>query len=53
MQARSHGLTGRAAWARARAAYARLAADDGRVPATVEVVYGHAWKAAPRKTPAD
>jgi len=51
MQARSHGLTGRAAWARARAAYARLAADDGRVPATVEVVYGHAWKAPPRKTP--
>ncbi|RDE51549.1 MAG: malonyl-[acyl-carrier protein] O-methyltransferase BioC [Candidatus Accumulibacter meliphilus] len=52
MQTRNHGLTGRAAWARARAAYARLAADDGRVPATVEVVYGHAWKAAPRKPPA-
>ncbi|WP_291996603.1 hypothetical protein [Candidatus Accumulibacter sp. ACC012] len=52
MQARSHGLTGRAGMGQGRAAYARLAADDGRVPATVEVVYGHAWKAAPRKTPA-
>ncbi|WP_374680702.1 malonyl-ACP O-methyltransferase BioC [Accumulibacter sp.] len=50
MQARSRGLTGRATWATARAAYARLA-DAGRVPATVEVVYGHAWKAPPRKTP--
>lgn len=50
MQARSHGLAGRSTWAAARTAYARLAADDGRVPATVEVVYGHAWKAAPKKT---
>jgi malonyl-CoA O-methyltransferase len=31
-----------------RAAYAAVA-RDGRVPATFEIVYGHAWKAAPRK----
>jgi malonyl-CoA O-methyltransferase len=24
---------------------------DGRIPATFEVVYGHAWKAEPRATP--
>ena len=35
-------------WERMRAAYAALA-RDGRVPATFEIVYGHAWKAAPRK----
>jgi malonyl-CoA O-methyltransferase len=23
---------------------------DGRYPATMEIIYGHAWKAAPRKT---
>jgi hypothetical protein len=23
---------------------------DGRIPATFEVVYGHAWKAAPKRT---
>ena len=23
---------------------------DGRIPATFEVVYGHAWKAQPRTT---
>lgn len=26
----------------------RSAISDGRLPATVEVVYGHAWKAAPK-----
>ena len=25
-------------------------AKDGRIPATFEVVYGHAWKGEPRKT---
>ena len=33
-----------------RAAYAALA-RDGRVPATFEIVYGHAWKAVTRKLP--
>lgn len=49
MHGRRQGLTGRMAWAAARAAYERLA-RDGRLPATVEVVYGHAWKGQPRKT---
>ncbi|HRF13330.1 MAG: malonyl-ACP O-methyltransferase BioC [Candidatus Accumulibacter phosphatis] len=49
MRARRHGLMGRSAWAAARAAYPQLA-HSGRLPATVEVVYGHAWKAPPRKT---
>ena len=41
---RSRGLTGRAAWARAREAYENWR-EDGRLPATYEVVYGHAWRA--------
>ena len=47
--ARPRGLTGRHAWERMVASYAALA-RDGRVPATFEIVYGHAWKAAPRVT---
>ena len=49
MQARRRGLTARATWAATRSAYMRLA-RDGRLPATVEVVYGHAWKALPKTT---
>jgi malonyl-CoA O-methyltransferase len=47
---RPRGLMGRARWARA---VARLEAlrRDGRIPATYEVIYGHAWKVAPRTTP--
>jgi malonyl-CoA O-methyltransferase len=47
--ARRRGLTGRRAWARMIDAY-RALARDGRVPASFEIVYGHAWKAAPRRT---
>jgi malonyl-CoA O-methyltransferase len=47
--ARRRGLTGRGVWERARRAYAELA-RDGRLAATVEIVYGHAWKPAPRAT---
>lgn len=46
---RRRGLTGRGVWDRARDAYGALA-RAGRLPATVEVVYGHAWKPAPRST---
>ena len=49
MRARRRGLMGRSAWAEARTTYARLM-RNGRLPATVEVVYGHAWKAQPKKT---
>lgn len=46
---RRRGLTGVGRWKRMREAYTRGA--DGRIGAKVEVVYGHAWKAAPRKAP--
>ena len=49
MQARRRGLMGRDAWRAGRANYEKLLVD-GRLPATFEVVYGHAWKAQPRKT---
>lgn len=48
MSARRYGLMGRSAWRSVREEYEKLAAD-GRLPATFEVVYGHAWKAAPKK----
>jgi malonyl-CoA O-methyltransferase len=44
---RRRALSGARRWARASAAYAALA-REGRVAATFEIVYGHAWKAAPR-----
>lgn len=46
---RPRGLAGRAGWAAARGAYERLR-RDGRLPATFEVIQGHAWKAAPKTT---
>ena len=49
MRARRHGLMGRSAWAEARTAYEQFA-RAGRLPATIEVVYGHAWKGQPKKT---
>jgi len=39
---RARALTGKARYARFKAAYEALA-RDGRIPATYEVVYGHAW----------
>jgi malonyl-CoA O-methyltransferase len=50
MRSRRHGLAGRHAWEAAKAAYEALRAD-GKLPATFEVVYGHAWKAQSKKTP--
>lgn len=46
---RSRGLLGRARWAAARKAL-EGGIRDGRLPATIEVVYGHAWKPVPRRT---
>ena len=46
---RPRGLTGRKRVGRVVAQLAKLAVD-GRIPATFEVVYGHAWKGEPRKT---
>jgi malonyl-CoA O-methyltransferase len=50
MKARRHGLSGRQGWLAARAAYEAMR-RDGKLPATFEVIYGHAWKAAPNKLP--
>ncbi len=50
MRARRHGLTGRRSWAAGLAAYEAMR-KDGRLPVTFEVIYGHAWKAAPKQTP--
>ena len=47
---RPRGLTGRKTWA-AMLARLEVLAKDGRIPATFEVVYGHAWKAEPTRTP--
>ena len=47
---RARGLLGKERWANARRML-EACIRDGRLPATVEVVYGHAWKPAPRQTP--
>ena len=41
--ARPRGLSGRNAWAAARARYESLR-RDGRLPVSVEIIQGHAWK---------
>ena len=46
---RGQGLMGKVAWARLLENYEKLR-RDGKLPATYEVVYGHAWKPAPRVT---
>jgi malonyl-CoA O-methyltransferase len=45
---RRRGLMGKRAWQAAREHYESLR-RDGALPATFEVVYGHAWKPAPRR----
>lgn len=50
MKARRRGLTGAASLNLARENYEKLR-RDGKLPATFEVVYGHAWKAEPKQTP--
>lgn len=45
--ARCRGLTGKAAWRSMRDAYEAVR-RDGTLPATFEVIYGHAWKPQPR-----
>ena len=52
LAARRRGLGGRAWWARVGAAYEAWRNQD-RLPATFEIVHGHAWKAKPKSAPAD
>ena len=49
---RARGLLGRGAMAKVKAAYEarRARRSDARLPATFEVIYGHAWKGQPRRT---
>jgi malonyl-CoA O-methyltransferase len=47
---RSKGLTGRAAWRRMLDALARGRRSDGKLALTFEVIYGHAFRPAPRTT---
>jgi malonyl-CoA O-methyltransferase len=46
---RGQGLMGKQAWARLVENYESLR-SNGKLPATYEVVYGHAWKPQPRTT---
>lgn len=52
MRGRARGLMGKQRFARFRSAYESLAVV-GRVPATYEVVYGHAWAPEQRRSSAD
>ncbi|KRA17131.1 malonyl-ACP O-methyltransferase BioC [Lysobacter sp. Root604] len=47
MRERRRSLTGRTRFARAAQAYEALRTPDGRLPATWEVVYAHAWGPQP------
>ena len=44
---RASGLMGKKAWGRVLENYERLR-RDGKLPATFEVIYGHAWKPQPK-----
>lgn len=46
---RAQGMMGKEKWSRVEANYETLR-RDGKLPATFEVIYGHAWKVAPKKT---
>ncbi|SCY73690.1 malonyl-CoA O-methyltransferase [Nitrosospira sp. Nl5] len=48
-QGRRRGLTGKATWQQAISRYETLRVE-GKLPATFEVVYGHAWKPQRQKT---
>jgi len=44
-------LLGRQSWRDWRRIFSAWQRADGRLPASFEIVYGHAWKVAPRGTP--
>ncbi len=45
-----NALLGQQSWQNWRRVFAAWARQDGRLPASFEIVFGHAWKAAPRQT---
>jgi malonyl-CoA O-methyltransferase len=45
---RAPGMMGKAAWQRVTENYEKLR-RDGKLPATFEIIYGHAWKSAPKQ----
>ena len=45
---RAQGMMGKGAWSMVLENYERLR-RDGKLPATFEVIYGHAWKPQPKK----
>ncbi len=45
---RASGMLGKAKWARIMQNYETLR-RDGKLPATFEIIYGHAWKPEPKK----
>lgn len=47
---RARGLSGRGRWSRMSQAYESYR-RNGSLPATFEVVYGHAWKVPPKRLP--
>lgn len=47
---RQRGLLGRRAWTRLMQTLESLRRADGRIPLTFEIVYGHAFRPAPKKT---
>ena len=51
-QGRGRGLLGKSAWQRLQQQYEALR-RDGKLPATYEVVYGHAWKGEKRPMPGE
>lgn len=50
LSTRPQGLMGKAVWDAVRAALAQQAQADGRLPLTFEIIYGHAFRPAPRQT---
>jgi malonyl-CoA O-methyltransferase len=52
LMTRRRGLLGRRAWKRAVDAMHAMRRDDGRIPLTFEVIYGHAFRPVPTKTAA-
>lgn len=50
LMTRRRGLLSRSAWTRVADALERSRRADGKIPLTFEIVYGHAFRPAPKKT---